>query len=364
MGLDATLQKHFPGTRESAAFDLDVRLRADPGITVLLGPSGSGKTLILNSVGGFVRPDGGRILLDDEILFDGNAGVNRPPEKRRCGYIFQDHALFPHMSVKDNLVFAAQAGPVAKERGFARRRRINELLASFELEDLAKRMPAQLSGGQKQRAALARTMVSEPRLLLLDEPTRGLDQRLRQGFYELVRRTQERLQIPVVFITHDVEECLQVADCICLMKEGCFLQCGPLASVIRAPANVEAAVALGIFNLLPAEIVSLDPAAKTSRLRAGELEFPGPHLPGHLLGDRGTLCFRQSDVEVLARSSKDSADALICARLASVSPSRDGVRLHTLEGITAIVGGTQWERLGDKERLFLSVPARAMHFLG
>jgi molybdate transport system ATP-binding protein len=361
MSLDATLQKHYEGTTDSAAFHLSVHLRADPGITVLLGASGSGKTLILNCIAGFVKPDSGRVLLNDEILFDKTANVNRTPAQRRCGYIFQDHALFPHMNVRQNLMFAAKAG-LAGKSGLARRKRVSELLATFELGDLASRMPAQLSGGQKQRAALARIMVSEPQLLLLDEPTRGLDQRLRESFYDLLRSTQERLGIPVLFITHDVEECLQLADCICLLQGGRFLQCGTTEALLRAPASREAATALGIFNLLPAEIAGLDPSADTSRLRVAGTELAGPYLPGHLLGDRGTLCFLESEVELL--SDEDVfAGSTLPVHIVHASTGRDGMRIRTSGGITATVRHERWERLRSKDNLHLGIRPRAMRFL-
>ena len=134
MGVDARLVKRLPATRESAAFELDVHLKADSGVTVLFGPSGSGKTLTLNCLAGFVRPDAGRIVVNDELYFDAATHVNRSPQYRRCGYIFQDHALFPHMNVRDNLLFAAPGNG----------RRVSELLEAFELTSLAARKPAQL----------------------------------------------------------------------------------------------------------------------------------------------------------------------------------------------------------------------------
>ena len=141
--------------------------------------SGAGKTLTLNCLAGFSRPDSGRILAGEDLFFDAATHVHIAPQRRRCGYIFQDHALFPHMTVMQNLRFAAA---VAQSRS---KLKVKELLDAFELGSLANRKPAQLSGGQKQRAALARAMVSEPRLLLLDEPTQGLDARLKRSFFEV-----------------------------------------------------------------------------------------------------------------------------------------------------------------------------------
>lgn len=368
MGLDATLQKRLTGSSGSEAFELNLHLTAEQGITVLLGPSGSGKTLTLNCIGGFVKPDAGRILLNDQILFDAGAKVNLPPEKRRCGYIFQDHALFPHMSVRDNLLFAAGAAPREKNTGISRRRKIKDLLESFELTELAARKPGQLSGGQKQRAALARILVSAPRLLLLDEPTRGLEARLRETFYQLLRTTQERLAIPVVLITHDVEECLRLADFLYVTERGRLLQSGTLQSVINAPVSVEVARVLGFYNLLPAEITALDPAKRTSRLRVfpspdESFELNGPHLRGHLLGDRGTLCFRESAV-YLSAPEVVPIDGAMKVRIRSANTSPRGTRLQFGESCFATVTETEWETLKSYDRVHASVPPQALYFIG
>src|SRR5207342_2833788 len=138
------------------------------------GPSGSGKTLTLDSIAGFVRPDDGRIILDDDILFDGPTGVYLPPQARNCGYVFQNYALFPHMTLRENLVFAAERRPRLE-----RHRRVNDMLDTFRLADAAGRRPHEVSGGQRQRCSIARALIGGPKLLLLDEPAQGLDAPLR-----------------------------------------------------------------------------------------------------------------------------------------------------------------------------------------
>src|SRR5258708_2730365 len=172
MTLSATIQKSFPG------FTLDVNLEVDPGVTVLFGPSGAGKTLTLNSLAGLSRPDSGRILLGGEILFDAQRGVHLAPRSRRIGYVFQNDTLFPHMTVEDNLIFPlAHMGPIERHR------RSRALLDMFRIGHAADRYPRALSGGEKQRVAIARAIAREPRLLLLDEPARGLDYELRTDLY-------------------------------------------------------------------------------------------------------------------------------------------------------------------------------------
>ncbi len=359
-GVVADFRKILPATRDAPPFALDVHLSAPAGTTVLFGRSGSGKTLTLNCLAGFVRPDSGRILLDNQIQFDAAAKVNRPPHLRRCGYIFQDHALFPHMTVRQNLTFAAARTSDRKESALSRRRRLAESLESFELTSLAGQKPGQLSGGQRQRAALARVLLSEPRFLLLDEPTRGLDNRLRESFYSLLQSTRQRLNAPVILITHDIDEALRLGDNLCLLDAGHVLQSGSLQSVLQKPATVEAARSLGLYLLLRAEIRALDPERRTSRLRVLDTDIDGPYLPGHLLGDRGTLCVRQSAVVVFPPSSTENALTL---RISGSYESSHGIRLDCENDICLALTSQHWEQLREYDRLRVYLPPAAMSFL-
>ena len=234
--INARIAKTFslPGASEN--FKLDVQLETDSTAVALFGPSGSGKSLTLNCIAGFVHPDEGRILVNDELFFDSGGKISRAPRYRRCGYVSQEHALFPHMTVRENLLFAARARPRQKwTKGgrLARRRAINEILEMFELTNLAEQRPRQLSGGQKQRAALARVLINEPQTLLLDEPTRGLDARLRDNFYRLFDTLRERLDIPVLLVTHDLNECLRLAEYVYYIEAGRIVQSGDQVEVLR-----------------------------------------------------------------------------------------------------------------------------------
>lgn len=362
MSIDARLIKRLPAIAETDSFELNVHLRAEPGITVLFGPSGAGKTLVLNCLGGFVRPDEGRILVNDQLFYDAAARVHLAPRERNCGYIFQDHALFPHMTIRGNLQFAA--GSRSSRNGqLNRHRRINELLEAFELTDLAGRKPPQLSGGQKQRAALARTLVNEPSMLLLDEPVRGLDARLRDNFSDLLRRTRDQLQIPILLVTHDLEECFELADAVYLIENGRFTQSGSRDALFKHPATIEIARSLGIYNILPAEIEALDPGRGTSRLRVFEFALEGPYLPGHLIGDRGYICVPCSELRVQLPNGRTAPNSLVL-HIADRTPSPRGIRLRFEHDVVAMVTDSEYRNLQDNDRLVVEIPAASVYFIG
>ena len=362
MSLQARLVKRLPPTAEQDAFELDVELKAEPGITVLFGASGSGKTLTLNCLSGFARPDSGRILVDGQLYFDSEKRIHLAPQRRHCGYIFQDHALFPHKTVRDNLRFAASSARGARTRGLNRHRRINELLQSFELTELAERKPAQLSGGQKQRAAIARALVGDPRVLLLDEPARGLDERLRQSFYDVLRTTSERLRIPLVLVTHDLQECFALADTVCLIDRGRFVQTGPAETVFARPATAEIARSLGTYNVMAAEITALDPQRNTSTLSVAGHKIEAAYLPGRLIGDRGFLCVREAEMAVLPLKTLPISNGMELA-VTGCHPSADGVRLQFEQGITAMVSAREYESLRGSDRLRVEIPASQVYFI-
>lgn len=358
--VDARIVKHLLPIKETPAFELNLHFNGGEGICVILGPSGAGKTLLLNCLGGFVRPDEGRILVSDELYFDAAANVHLPPRLRRCGYIFQDHALFPHMTVRENLRFAASL-PSSDAGGLNLRRRVNELLESFDLTDLDDRKPAQLSGGQKQRAALARILITRPRLLLLDEPSRGLDALLRQSFYELLRSLCGRLPVPVLLVSHDIDECFELADSVAVLDRGRLLQSGGRETVFAKPATVEIARLLGIYNIAPAEIRMLDPGANLSRIRLLDQEIEGPYFPGHLIGDGGFLCVRRSEVKAVPAGNHGLKNRLTL-RVEGKHPSPFGFSVALESGFSVIMRETEYAEHRGSDRLTLEVPHSAMAF--
>ena len=220
----------------------DVNLAFPQGqLTTLLGPSGCGKTTLLRILAGLAEPDGGRVTIR------GRDVTRTPAYERRIGLVFQNYALFPHMTVRDNIAFGLDARGV---RGATAGARIEQTLALLQLTGLERRYPRQLSGGQQQRVALARALVLEPDVLLLDEPLSNLDARLRQEVRDEIRAVQRALGITTVFVTHDQEEALTLSDRIVVLQAGTIVQSGAPLDVYRAPRDLFVANFLGDANAL------------------------------------------------------------------------------------------------------------------
>ena len=213
----------------------------------LLGPSGCGKSTLLRCIAGLTGVNGGQILLDGEDL------VPVAPQKRGIGMVFQSYALFPNMTVQQNVAFGLR---MQKVKGSEAEQRVKEVLELVELNDFAGRYPQQLSGGQCQRRALARSLVTRPRLLLLDEPLSALDARIRKHLREQIRSIQQELGLTTIFVTHDQEEALVMSDRIFLMNAGKIVQSGDAETLYTAPADAFAAGFIGNYNLLDADTAS------------------------------------------------------------------------------------------------------------
>jgi molybdate transport system ATP-binding protein len=355
--LRAKLRKQFSASPGSAAFSLDLDFSAGLGVTVLFGPSGAGKTLTLDSIAGFARPDEGRILLDDEILFDGAARVCLPPRSRHCGYVFQNYALFPNMTLRKNLEFALHRRPRLE-----RHRRVNQMMERFHLDDIQGRYPHELSGGQKQRCSIARALIGAPRILLLDEPSRGLDAPLRAELYGIIRQVREEYRIPVLLVTHDLDECVELGDEMVVVRDGRGVQTGKPQEVFDRPANVEVAQLLGLHNLLSVEILSLDPGRNVSRVRYEDYELAGPYLPGHLIGDRVWLCIRPRDLTAAPRTGRPGANQ-IPVSLERVVERVHGLRQEFAGGLAVEGSSISVDEARRVKEWAVEIPAAAMRVL-
>jgi molybdate transport system ATP-binding protein len=336
--IQARIRKRFPASPASAGFELHVEFCAARAVTALFGPSGSGKSLTFDCLAGFATPDEGRILLEDRIVFDAQAEVNLPPQQRGCGYVFQIDALFPHMSVAENLRFAARRLPRAE-----RRRRTAELVERFRLQGLEGRRPAELSGGQKQRCSIVRALLASPRVLLLDEPAWGLDAELRTELYAVVRQVRSEYGLPVLLITHDLEECFELADTMLLYSGGRIVQAGPPQQIVQKPAGAEAARLLGVLNVLPVEVRALDPSRNWSLLRFDEQDFESVYYPGRLIGDRVHLCVPPQLLRARPADGELPACA-IRARLERAVQLPGSIRLEFRRGLAVEMPLSEWKQ--------------------
>lgn len=278
--------------RDALTFVLDVSFETPPGITILFGPSGAGKSTLLDCLAGLIRADSGKITIGEHVLFDSATQTNIPPHKRSIAYVFQSLALFPHLTVEGNIEYGLGDAPEQD-----RRTRIEEILQAFRIAHLRNQKPAQISGGEKQRTALARSLVTNPRLLLLDEPLTGLDAELKAAIVEDLRAWNAAKRIPVLYVTHSREEVDALGERVIAIDNGRVVNHGAPVEVLDAPRRKRLAQAAGFENLLNATVLDLREPDGVMRVRLGEsaceIEVPLSHASA---GDRAQIAVRAGDI--------------------------------------------------------------------
>lgn len=234
-------------TRRLPGFKLQVSLSCGQEIVGVLGASGSGKSMLLNSVAGIIRPDRGRITLDDRVFFDAVRKIHIPPRERKVGYLFQNYAMFPHLTVEENIAFGL--GNLSKEE---QHKKISVLLERFHLSEMGKRYPAQLSGGQQQRVALARALAVEPKILLLDEPFSALDEHLKIHMLKEMKESLKSFGGTTLFVTHNMEEAYRLCDRIVVLNDGAVETLETKEAIFRRPTSFMTAKITGCKNIAAA----------------------------------------------------------------------------------------------------------------
>ena len=304
----------------------ELRLTLDVGATVaLVGPSGSGKTTVLRIVAGLTRPQSGRVAVDDDVWFDGAHGANLPPEKRRVGLVFQEYALFPHMTVRQNVEYA-------------RRHAADEYLARFHISDLASARPGELSGGERQRVALARALARDPQVLLLDEPLAALDAHTKTTVRAELHDLLAGLDIPVLLVTHDFEDAAALADRVSVIVEGRLRQTGTPSGLVAEPADAFVASFTGA-NLLHGFAEAHD---GSTRVRLDDGTLLATADPAH---GRVSLAVYPWDITLATEAPHDSALNVIHAPIRSVAELGNRVRL-AVGPISAEITAESLARLG------------------
>jgi ABC-type sulfate/molybdate transport systems ATPase subunit len=316
-------------THPLRAFGLDVELSVGEQTLALVGPSGAGKTSVLRVIAGLLRPEVGRVVLDGETWLDTSSRVVLPPERRRVGVVFQEYALFPHLSIRGNVAFGGRA-------------RVAELLERFRIADLADAHPDQISGGERQRTALARALARDPAVLLLDEPLSALDAFTRAHVRTELRELLRDLGLPTVVVTHDFEDAAALSDLVGVLVEGRILQIATPSDLVAAPADAFVASFTGA-NLLRG-VASAGPSGLTSvALDAGFTAYTVDEGRGSV-----SVAVYPWEVAVARDAPNDSAINHVRAPIASLVPLGNRVRVR-IGPVTAEVTAQSVERLGLAE---------------
>ncbi len=318
--------------RAATPIPLEVSFRAEPGeLLALVGHSGSGKTTVLRTIAGLWRPETARVTVDDEVWLDTQAGINLPPHRRHVGIVFQNYALFPHMTAAQN-VMAAMDPRLPHLRTEAER-----LLSLVNLPGLADRKPAQLSGGQQQRVAVARALARKPQALLLDEPFSAVDRATRERLYDEIIALRAHLKMPVLLVTHDVNEAQLLADRIVVIEKGRIVRDGTAAEVMADPEALRAMGIREVAAMLPATIIGhTDDGLTTLDTAAGPLLLPS--IDGSP-GSRVRVRIMAHEV-ILSRTRPEglSAQNILAGKVAVILPGTGpGVIVHVQAGDSEIL---------------------------
>jgi molybdate transport system ATP-binding protein len=288
--LSARIHKRIVG--REPAFVLDVDLTFPPGFTILFGPSGAGKTTLLDSIAGLQKPDTGSIAIGGTICFDSERGVHIPVEQRRMGYVLQDLALFPHLTAEKNVAYGL-AGLRRRER----RRRTALILEWFRISHLGARKPGEISGGERQRVALARSLVTGPRVLLLDEPLAGLDAATKSKIMDDLRLWNREHRIPIVYVTHNRDEVFALGERVIVLENGRTVAQGTPHEVMTAPRLEMVAQLAGFENIFQAAVQATDEnrGTMTCRIADSRVELETPLVRAEI-GSRLRVGIRAGDI--------------------------------------------------------------------
>jgi molybdate transport system ATP-binding protein len=311
-GLVVRFDKRFPGSQQ---FQLSIAFDAEPGITILFGASGAGKTTVLDCVAGLVSADSGRLRLGERVLFDSAAGVNVPAVRRNVGYVFQDLALFPHLTAQEN----ADYGLRKLDRS-ERRRRTAPLFEAFRISHLLNRYPAEMSGGERQRVALTRSLVTNPQALLLDEPMAGLDAPVKSRIVDDLRAWNDSHRIPILYVTHSHEEVRALGESVIVLERGRVVAQGTPHQVLTVPRQETIAQLAGFENIFDAVVDAIHEDRGTMTCRLTESVLLETPLVRADLGSRLRVGIRAGDILLATRRPEElSARNVLAGKLIALA---------------------------------------------
>lgn len=314
------MELHFKS--EHDPFKLDVAFKlAELDTLGIYGPSGAGKSTLLNMIAGLRKPDSGYLSFNGEPLFDSKRNINMPIHRRRIGLVFQDSRLFPHLNVQENLNYGYHL-VATKDRRF----HLTQIVELLELSPLLQHRPDQLSGGEKQRVALGRALLTSPRLLLMDEPLASLDTRLKQQILPFLRRVKHELNIPMIYVSHALDEILYLTSNIAMMNQGQLLAIGPFHEVIHQLPVLSIAQSLGLENVLHGQVHAHLPEEGYSVIMLNDQLL---HIP-LIQGEIGTIATVSVAASNVALSLRKIEGITIQNQLAGVVQAVQNVRHKTL----------------------------------
>ncbi|HEX8175840.1 MAG TPA: ATP-binding cassette domain-containing protein [Pyrinomonadaceae bacterium] len=317
-----------------SGFSLDAEFDAPSGITILFGASGSGKTSTIKSIAGIIRPDSGLIRLNDDTLFDSERGIDRPIRERGVGLVFQNLALFPHMTALGNVEFAANGLARSEQR-----RRALELMERLRIAHTAPRKPRDISGGEAQRVALARALASRPRLLLLDEPLSAIDDATKQEIISDLKMINRDLRLPVIYVTHNRDEAVSLGDYLVAYDGGRIAARGEPLEILGGAVSARIARVTGVENIFDGVVIKRDSTAGTMTVEARDrngtchLEVP---LGRESEGQRVSVAIRSGDILI-------AAEELLSTSARNILPGHiNAIEERGAQSIVRVRSGVAW----------------------
>ncbi len=331
--------------RQSGPIPLEAAFSCRPGeLLALVGPSGGGKSTVLRCIAGLNRPKSGSVRFNGQTWYDGQSGVDLSPQRRSVGYVFQNYALFPHLSAEANVMAALSHLPASH-----RAHRAAELLETVHLKGLGRRRPTALSGGQQQRVALARALARDPKVLLLDEPFSAVDQVTRRKLHRELARLRTRLDAPIVLVTHNLDEAAALSDRLCILHKGKTLQQGPPRDVLTRPASPLVARLVDMGNVFEGVVAGHDAGAKTTVLAWRDRTLKTPYNPDFSEGCRVHWVIPSASV-ILHRRDKPSK------RVGENAVKGNILDLLTLGDTVRVEMGVEGP---GEERIYFNLPTHA-----
>jgi molybdate transport system ATP-binding protein len=328
--LQAKIKKRLG--RSADEFTLDVELSVPQGVTILFGASGSGKSTTLRAIAGILQPDEGQIIVDEKIFYDSQKRINLPIRKRQVGYVFQNLALFPHLSVRSNIEFGMKNLPPRE-----RHKRAAEIVSALKIEHTMNRKPREISGGEAQRVALARALSSAPKVLLLDEPLSAIDEATKSEILTDLKMMNRDLQLPILYVTHSRDEAVTLGERVIVYEQGRIVACGEPLEVFRLPVTRSVARLTGVENIFTGRVVAKNEAGGTMTVEIEDesgtclIEVP---FGNEALNERLTLAVPASDILLATRELQGvSARNLLRAQIISIEEKGNRTEVGVKSGV-------------------------------